>query len=51
MNKRKRSQHTTSGLAQAGGEVFWLEGSAVNPPAFAKPRGVVGNAGDSAAGQ
>ena len=32
---------TTSGLAQAGAEVFWLEGSAVNSPAFAKPRGVV----------
>ena len=46
-----KCQRATSGLAQAGAEVFWLKGSAVVPPAFAKPRGVVGNAGDSAAGQ
>jgi hypothetical protein len=28
-------------LAQAGAEVFWLKGSAVVSPAFAKPRGVM----------
>ena len=31
-------------MAQAGAEVFWLKGSAVVPPAIAKPPGVVGNA-------
>jgi len=38
----EKCQRATSGLAQAGAEVFWLKGSAVVPPAFAKPRGVIG---------
>jgi len=49
--KRKKTLPITSGLAQVGAEVFWLKGSAVVPPAFAKPRGVTCKRGDSAAGQ
>ena len=40
MRKKEKCQQITSGLAQAGADVFWLEGSAVVSPAFAKPRDV-----------